>query len=123
MARGAKMYEFDCKTVTIDDLREKTSEFSFKSDLNVDLHGFATWFDVIFAGSDTSLTLSTSPKQDTHWAQTLFYFNAGEPVGQDDVIKGSIAFRRNAENHRAVNLDISFTINDARSHSKSFIIK
>lgn len=52
-------------------------------------------------GGQRKFTLSTAPKmKETHWAQTLFYFDEPLPVEQDDIIQGKIAVKMNKENRR-----------------------
>ncbi len=117
------MYDIDCNTVKIDDLLEMTVPFSFKSDLNVDLHGFATWFEVLFEGSERTLTLTTASKEDTHWAQTLFLYDEPMPLTQDDTIKGDISFCRKKDNHRCIEVSLSCSVNDSDVISKKFSIE
>lgn len=62
------------------------------------VHGLAGWFDVHFAGSTKTVTLSTSPDVAlTHWAQMRFLFDTPLVLEQGQTCSGTLTLTANAE--------------------------
>lgn len=62
--------------------------------------------------------LSTSPfGEGTHWKQTVFYLTEPLAVKKNDVISGSIAVKKAAENVR--NLDIKLSVHLKNTYGES----
>jgi len=102
----------DCKTASLEEIKETHFDFRFKSMIMGTLHGFMSWFDVVFKGSQATLNLSTAPRErPTHWKQTLFYFDDPVELNQDQVIEGKISITENAENNRFLDIKLSFKTN------------
>lgn len=55
------------------------------------LYAFVTWFDCDFSHGNKKIVLTTSPyKKQTHWKQTVFYFDNPFDVYPEDKIKGKV---------------------------------
>ncbi|KAK8807061.1 hypothetical protein WA158_003820 [Blastocystis sp. Blastoise] len=53
------------------------------------LHGIASWFDVVFNGSEHLVVLSTAPQQTgTHWYQGRLLFEQPLAVNAGQVVSG-----------------------------------
>eukprot|EP00727_Mastigamoeba_balamuthi_P006866 m51a1_g280 putative arginine n-methyltransferase 6 (428) ;mRNA; f:273560-275540 len=126
----------DCHTVTIAQIQQIESQFTFNSTMIAPLHGFVAWFDVTFKGSvcqthlapvstqahgqvslptitgndaETQVVLSTSPEAGyTHWKQTMFYYDESVLVRQDQEITGSIAITNHGRSKRSCTIDIQY---------------
>ena len=65
--------------------------------------------------------LSTSPyKKYTHWKQTVFYMEQDLDVREGDVIYGSVACRQSRQNHRELDVKISYHYDEAPGGNISF---
>jgi len=120
----AMIKSIDCTTVgSWDELKDFSVPFTFKTIISGTFHGFVGWFDVVFEGSDTSVTLSTSPESGyTHWRQTLFLFNQPVPTQQDDPISGTVHIKASTNNKRFFKIEIDCKIKDVQL-SKKFELK
>jgi hypothetical protein len=119
----AVIVEIDCQTVTEKELEHFDSEFSFKCIYTGEMSGFALWFDCVFDGSQKKVVLKTGPEApDTHWKQTLFYFDEMIEMEQDDEIKGKIDIKQNSENRRFMDFEIWFEAK-GRKFYKKFALK
>lgn len=118
MANPIPLARFDCRTISIPELRQWSRTFDFRSWLTSELSGFVVWFDVFFtspqhrAAGRAPICLSTAPdKQPTHWQQTLLFFP--EPVGvcQDDHLRGTLTLRTApTPATRGVEFDVSIEV-------------
>jgi type I protein arginine methyltransferase len=73
---------FELSALDLNDLAVIHLPFKFVVAEAGPVHGLAGWFDVHFAGSSRTITLSTSPHAPlTHWAQMRFLFES--PVEVD----------------------------------------
>lgn len=119
----AVIVEIDCQTVTAKELEHFESDFAFKCIYGGELSGFALWFDCVFDGSQKKIVLKTGPDStDTHWKQTLFYFDEMLEMEQDEEITGKIDIKQNQENSRYMDFEIWFQAK-GRSFHKKFHLK
>jgi protein arginine N-methyltransferase 1 len=66
------------------------------------------WFEVYFSKCHIPIRISTSPyMKDTHWKQTIFYFEETINVRKGDIIEGSIAVKKSEKNFRDLDIKIS----------------
>jgi protein arginine N-methyltransferase 6 len=113
------------KTITWQDLQNFTADFSCKSLVVADFHGFISYFDVVFHGADVKpYRLSTAPGVGyTHWKHTLFLFEEPINITQDDVVSGSISIQTNHDNKRFLNIEINATVGGAKQAQKKFVLR
>jgi len=94
MCEGQSFKEIDLNTTTKEEIRATKSALVFKVESDhKEYHGYGTWFEVIFQGSDKtkSVSLSTHPKElKTHWRQDCWLFKEPLPTKQGDEIKITI---------------------------------
>jgi hypothetical protein len=82
-------------------------------------NGYVAWFTVSFEGSQSTVTLSTSPESPydfflyyskplsgTHWRQCIFYFNEPREIEQDQPMSGNLTVSLNQEHDRLI--DVTF---------------
>lgn len=109
---GTVMAWLDLKEITLDDIEE----FMFKEVIVVDrpgrYQGVCIWFDCEFPIDDAgdSVVLSTGPRcPQTHWQQTVVVLpdNAHDEVHEKDPIAFSLSIKRNAENRRRYNMEMT----------------
>ncbi len=87
------------------------------------MHGIVTWFDCHFSHGSKSICLSTSPyKKQTHWKQTVFYFDTPLEVTNGDLVEGSIKVCKAKENPRELNVQISYKFNDENKPTQFYRI-
>ena len=76
---------------------------------NSKVSAMISWFDCHFENLKNKVILSTSPYEPyTHWKNTIFYLDQPQDVREGDKVKGSIAVRQAKENHRELDLKISY---------------
>ncbi|MCO5550458.1 hypothetical protein L7F22_003945 [Adiantum nelumboides] len=107
--------EFDCLTASIKDVANVQSSFQvelWEGQLN--LSGFAGWFDVQFKGraddpADQIIELTTAPSlnNSTHWGQQVFLVHPPLDYECGDILEGEVDITRSKDNHRL--LDLKFT--------------
>nr|XP_027202125.1 protein arginine N-methyltransferase 1-like [Dermatophagoides pteronyssinus] len=98
---------FDLYTVQPEQLNF-FSGFQLKTTRRDYCFGFVVWFDVYFPGHVPTI-LSTSPlDENTHWKQTILYFEEPLLVDKDNIIQGLIGLKKNRLNAR--NLDIKLHV-------------
>lgn len=103
---------FDCnlETVTEKELNF-ISTFKLHCPKKDMIHGIVAWFDVGFFHGHKQIVLSTSPKSDnTHWKQTIFYFDRVYPVEAGQIVEGSVAVRANPARPRELDIKISLNV-------------
>jgi len=108
LANPLPVKEINCTSVTIEELRSFSTKLNFRNekDLSV-MHGFCFWFDVTFEGSDTTITLSTSPAQPkTHWKQTVICFADIFTLKPSDPIECAVTFSVDKDNARRYDLTL-----------------
>lgn len=109
---GTVMAWLDLKEISLGDI----DELLFKEVIVVDrpgrYQGVCIWFDCEFPLNDAgdSVVLSTGPKfAQTHWQQTVVVLpeNAHEDVTEKDPIAFSLSIKRNADNRRRYNMELT----------------
>jgi SAM-dependent methyltransferase len=87
---GIPVKEINLYTTNIDQIRTTKAVITFKKTSNhKEFHGYGTWFEVIFQGTDKSryISLATHPKEPkTHWRQDCWLFKDPLPIS-DDIIQ------------------------------------
>mmetsp|Transcript_46928 Transcript_46928/g.75120 ORF Transcript_46928/g.75120 Transcript_46928/m.75120 type:complete len:389 (-) Transcript_46928:183-1349(-) len=107
----------DSQTIfTIDLYKVKIEQLDFESNfvLNVKhddyVHGFVSFFDVVFSKCHTRVMFTTAPWAEyTHWKQTVFYLDRPLMVSKGTQIRGHIKVHHNAKNPRDLDIDIKST--------------
>jgi len=118
-----KFYTIDCKTVKIEELVHIIGKIDCQTIVDAKFHGYVSYFDVVFAGTDKVFTLSTSPSAiSTHWKQTLFYFDEPLNVVQDTHLKSRIEVTRHSESKRYLTITITTDV-AGNSFDKMFHLK
>lgn len=120
ISSSVKIRILDLRTISVDDVMQPwSSSFYFRLHGTADCLGFFSWFDVVFPNpkstsnqrkkqkteTDTAVptVLSTGPDVDeTHWGQTLFFWDEPVALLQDMTVSGSIQVRVAPENRRFV---------------------
>mmetsp|Transcript_17551 Transcript_17551/g.37958 ORF Transcript_17551/g.37958 Transcript_17551/m.37958 type:complete len:593 (+) Transcript_17551:81-1859(+) len=81
----------------------------------VKIHQLVVSFDIEFSVPGTNAVSFTTGCQGTptHWKQTVLWFDPlhncpGLSKGRGDVMRGTFRMRRNAENHRAIDIAVSW---------------
>jgi len=116
--------EFDLHTCTLDDVKGLHEEFELTMEAKetngqeTQVSGIGGWFDVHFRGSEQNpateeVVLSTAPDEQgaTHWGQQAFWLHPSTGVSSGDKFKGSLHMLRSKENHRLMNVNITFSHN------------
>lgn len=112
----------DLNDVTVDDLKE----FHFKEVIVVQnpgkYQGVSLWFDVEFPPNDDGdmVILSTAPSSPaTHWKQTVIALpdHVQDDMEEREPIAISLSMRRNEENERHYNLEITMIDPEDVEHS------
>jgi hypothetical protein len=111
---------FDLKTVTQEDITSVFQSLNFDIELTDttatrSFHGFACWFDCVFAGhaSAKPVTLSTRPGvPPTHWKQTVFLLPQSADVKHDDVVSCYVTLTQSIENKRHYDICIDLQEED-----------
>ena len=108
---ACKIKEIDLYTVKKEEL-QFTAAYELAFSRKDTVHGIIGWFDTYFEKLPNQVQFSTSPYvQPTHWKQTVFYTQNGLHVEQGEVLKGSIAVRKSVEDHRDIDIKMSFHFN------------
>jgi len=105
----------ECQMVKEFDLTKgNVTETEFKSNFVLKMlksdtvSGFATYFDTLFSQCHREVSFSTSPLyKTTHWSQTSFYLRQEFHVNRNDEINGSFMMKKNGENFRDLDFEIS----------------
>ena len=84
ISKEIKIAEFDIQTVTEEELRKISSNFSFSVNKESVFHGFTIWFEVEFPSfieDQKPITLTNSPFHPiTHWKHDCFLIDEGIPL-------------------------------------------
>jgi len=104
-----------CKILDIDLYTVKKEELCFSSQYELTffrrdtLNAIVTWFDCFFDKLPNKVQFSTGPfSKNTHWKQVIFYTDKDIYVEKSEVLKGSIAVRKDLVNFRALDIKLSF---------------
>ena len=102
------VYSMDLKTVRNEET-QFAAEYSLTAIKNENLHALVAWFDVEFNHGSKKFRISTGPtKRYTHWKQTVFYLHEVLPMMSGEVLKGSLAVRKNPKHNRDIDIKISY---------------
>lgn len=102
-----KVFEIDLYTATVADL-DFSSSYELSILRNDTVHGLLSWFDIYFDKLPNKVRFTTGPYGNyTHWKQTLFYLPKDLTVEKGEVLRGSIAAKKNNSNWRAIDIKIS----------------
>lgn len=87
---------FDFATISVESLHKIEIPFDFEISQPCLVHGLAGWFDAVFEGSNTTVTLSTAPWcPGTHWYQIRFLLETPLAVNAGQHIEGSLRMEAN----------------------------
>jgi len=87
---------FDFATVTVESLHNIEIPFDFEIQQPCLVHGMAGWFDAVFEGSNSWVTLSTAPWcPGTHWYQIRFLLETPLAVNAGQHIEGTLKMEAN----------------------------
>jgi protein arginine N-methyltransferase 1 len=76
LSNSQMFYDIDLEKVSLQEL-DFVSEFKLEIEVDGKMHGIVSWFDCYFDHGSKAVCLSTSPyKKQTHWKQTVFYFDS-----------------------------------------------
>lgn len=106
-----KLLDIDINTVTKEEL-DFSAPFQLKAARSDYVHGFLLYWDCTFSASHKPVGFSTSPSDAyTHWKQTTFYLREDLIMEEGEVVTGSLSCKRNAVNHRELDINISYELN------------
>jgi len=87
---------FDFTTISVESLHHIEIPFDFEIQQPCLVHGLAGWFDAVFEGSNTTVTLSTAPwSPGTHWYQIRFLLEVPLAVNAGQHIEGVLKMDAN----------------------------
>lgn len=125
MSPSQKILDIDLKTVTLAEVQSLSKELCFKMEKSGSLHGFVSWFDVVFlnptgTGPESKLVLSTSPySEPTHWKQTVFFLPTPLLVDADDSIPCKLTLFQDVDNKRHYNICIEVPLDILQEDSQT----
>ncbi|XP_041669520.1 protein arginine N-methyltransferase 6 [Cheilinus undulatus] len=123
LSHPARFAELDLNSVTVDDLRSVTGNFTCRSFGSAAVSGFCVHFTVTFPCPDRPLVLSTSPStSETHWKQAVLYLDAPVEVVQDTVLSGEVRMFPSEESARHICINVDYTIGEQKRQTKTFSI-
>lgn len=120
---GTVMAWFDLKEITLADLEELTFKEVIVIERAGRYQGVCIWFDCEFPINEDagdSVVLSTSPHSSkTHWMQTVVVLpdEAHDDVEPKDPVAFSLLIKRNAENRRRYNMEMTLIDREDIDHS------
>jgi len=113
---ACSIFEVDLLTATVNDL-EFSNFYSVTATRNDYMHGIVAWFDVKFTQIHKPMIMTTTPyEQDTHWKQTIFYFEGAIKMQKGEKTNGSIAVKKNDENPRHLDIKVSYRYKGRNHH-------
>lgn len=121
-----KTQEYDLRTVTLEELQQPIeADFALRLHTNGPVESFCGFFDTAFRGGPDSpayqeVVLTTAPDATgaTHWGQQCFHLFPRISAAAGDVIKGSIRLDRKKENHRLMQINMSWTVEGESEFAK-----
>lgn len=121
--------KIDLNTCSFEDIEGvDKQEYSISTPFPVTISGFAGWFDVDFAGSETTpivkrVTLSTGPHAGyTHWGQQVFYLKESISCTPNTTISGELQMMRQDKNKRLYDMEISHRVDDGETITNKYEI-
>lgn len=125
MSSPQKILDIDLKTVTLSEVQFLSKELHFKMEKSGSLHGFVSWFDVVFLDPngkvpESKLVLSTSPNSElTHWKQTVFFLPTPLLVDANDSIPCNLTLFQDTANKRHYNICIEVPVDIVQEDSQT----
>ncbi|CAD8085966.1 unnamed protein product [Paramecium primaurelia] len=120
-SNSCPIFEIDIKTVKVEDL-DFSHQYMLKIQKDDYVHALVGWFDVQFSSCHVPVRLTTSPyAESTHWKQTVFYIEEPLAVKNNDIISGSIAVKKNAQNPRHLDIKISYHLENVYGKNEQII--
>uniref|UniRef100_A0ACD6A500 Uncharacterized protein n=1 Tax=Avena sativa TaxID=4498 RepID=A0ACD6A500_AVESA len=121
IGQPAVIKEMDCLTATVEEIREVRAHASLP--INRDrtrVAALAGWFDVHFRGSQQNpaaeeVELNTAPDENggTHWGQQVFLLTPSLRANEGDIINVSFSMVRSKENHRLMDMDFTYELQES----------
>ena len=109
--------DLDLMKVNAEDIRTISCSFNLLSMGSRRMNSMVLWFDVIFPGGQK---LSTSPhNEDTHWQNTVLPLTTAS-VKQDTPVNGVINITQDLSNHRCLNVDLKYSVDNAEEIVRGF---
>jgi len=109
----------DLYTCTVADLAFR-KPYELKVRRNDFIHAVIAWFDIEFAACHKPIRFSTGPHTKyTHWKQTVFYLKDVLTVEEGDTISGELENKPSQENHRDLDIGITYKLNVDDMHRQS----
>jgi histone-arginine methyltransferase CARM1 len=109
LVAAACVTRFDFQTISIESLHKIDLPFDFEINQPCLIHGIAGWFDALFEGSTTTVTLSTAPwSPGTHWYQIRFLLETPLAVNAGQHVTGHV--RMEANNLQSYYVEVSTKI-------------
>jgi len=116
-------------TCTLEDAENvKLIKYDITIPFSVQVSGYAGWFTVDFAGSDSMpvkrrVVLSTGPEAGyTHWAQQVFYLPTPVDCSPDTKLHGDFEMYRQQKNKRLYNVKIHHNVDDSTAEEMVYEI-
>ena len=102
------VFEVDLLRIEAEEI-EFVSQYEIQFTRNDFMHALMGWFEVSFTQCHVPVSFSTSPRvKETRWKQTIFYLENSQPVSVGQILRGSIAIRKNLVEPRGLDIKISF---------------
>lgn len=111
--------------IDIYSVRKEDLAFSLPFNMQVlrqdTIHAFLGYFDILFQAPKNEVHFSTGPHcKPTHWKQTVFYLEQALQVEAGDVVNGKITVQPNSENHRELDIEIEYWVNECSGEEERF---
>lgn len=104
------IFEVDLLRISAEEI-EFVSQYEIQFTRNDFMHALMAWFEVSFNQCHVPVSFSTSPRvKETRWKQTVFYLENSQPVCVGQILRGSVAIRKNLVEPRGLDIKISFKI-------------
>ena len=122
IAESELITHLDLLYIGQDELLNITGSFSFKSNANTVMHGFACWFDVEFeANGAETVTLSTGPQAPpTHWKQTTVMLPHPLLISKGEEIECQLSITQSKDSPRRYTISIAMPEDDDSSEDLEF---
>ena len=115
-ASSTPHHSVDFGTVDVEAMQTVDMPFHFEITRTALLHGIASWFDVSFDGSQSTVKLSTSPySTGTHWYQCRLLLSEPLAVNKGQAVTGRLHMVANEAQSFDLSLDITLDGTDITS--------
>ena len=107
IANDPVSFTLDFMTITVEDFKRFEIPYSFSINKPALMHGIASWFSVVFEGTDNTVELSTAPGDpDTHWYQCRLLMRDPLGVNKNQKVSGTIIMDANKHSSYDVKMDV-----------------